>query len=240
MSNRHWFQILLCFAAVFPLHADRDSVERILSEAESSLVEIAPGAGCVEFNSEYDQLYRGDLFRVLQLDNEYSTELQQSQFRKTAEYREYAALLTKLRKHMEALNFCLPLWKSEYNMKRRGFIVSSGSALIHSDIPAEYARAHNEIWDGVAMKLPGARRVTRSLEAYYETLLPLPEDKALLVEKDGNCQVYAVFRIKGVARFRSQKYVEYQIAPGPAIAEFIRGEFIRFTILNKESGEIYY
>lgn len=240
MSQSMQLRLLLFFATLFSLHADRDSVERKITEAEGTLVEIAEGAGCVEFRAEHDLLYRGNPFQVLELDNEYVTELQQSQFRKTAEYREYAALLTKLRKQMEEQNFCLLVSKSEYSIKRRGFIISSWSSMIHGDSAADYARVRNEIWNGIAMKVPGARRVIDSLEVKYETLLPLPEKKALTVENDSNSSVYAVFRIKGIAKIPSRKWQDHSLSTTPATAEFIRGEFVRFRILNKETGEIYY
>ncbi len=220
------------------LYADLAEAEEKIARAADSLVEIVPGARCIEFSDELHKLYNNDALGAFVLDTEHRTALQEKHFRRTEEYQAHEKLLQAFRKRMESEFYCIRIESTEFDIKRKAFPVKS------DELPVLGRAAHPQRWSGVVMKLPGAKRVSEGSAFYrYETFVSASEKDALAVENDGTAKIYARFRLKGVLREDIDQTHDFPVGGAPLLHfsanHIVRGEYIDYKVISKENERVY-
>jgi len=220
------------------LHADLAEAEEKISRATDSLVEIAPGAGCIEFTEELSKLYNNDALGAFVLDTEHRTALQEKHFRKTEEYQAHEKLLQAFRKRMESEFYCISLLSSQYDLKRKAFPIKTDEYSVFDRIvPPQRV-------SGLVMNLPGAKRVTEGPVLYhYAAFVSVAETEALAIEDDRTAKIYARFRLKGLLK-TPYRDPDDLTGGGTPLLHFsanhsIDAQFIDYKIISKENGRVY-
>ena len=185
---------------------------------------------------------------------DYDTELKKEMFMKTDEYQNYLTQLKGFKAEMLKTTYFYSLFSksegeeqfSDYNVKRKGFVIGIGSNCAFAPISAVPPKCISiNLGDFILLKALPIKQVTDNLvgEGVYneELFIPMSESDGLEIENDrSNIDLYFFFTPSGKETVKYQFLNMGDNSWYNRTDKVLKSNKLRVIVANKSSGKIYY